>query len=327
MEEGMAAAPPTNIKKRKSDRMEGGEPPPPGSVKCDSDGSLDLISRLPDEVLGTIISLLPTMDGARTQAISWRWRPLWRSSPLNLQADHNFTGQDRKRIAFVSKILSVHPGPARRLALLGIRLRHRYGKIDGWLRSRALTGLREMVFRYEIEDPQLPYPLPPSALRFAPTLCAPEIGNCDFPNELAPSLNFPCLKQLTLCSVTMSQDALHSLLSGCTILESLLLMGNNGIASLHVSSPTLRSIGFSASGYWVQLQYGIMLQELVIEDAPCLERLLPLNPNYGPATIRVIRAPKLEILGLLSDGISKLQLGTLVFQLGDLSVHREDFGP
>ncbi|GJN37273.1 hypothetical protein PR202_gb26207 [Eleusine coracana subsp. coracana] len=253
--------------------------------------------------------------------------------PLNLQVDHNFTGQNRKRIAFVSKILSDHPGPARRLALAGIRLRHRYGKIDGWLRSRALTDLREMVFRYEIEDPQLPYPLPPSARRFAPTLCAAEIGNCDFPKEMPPSLNFPCLKQLTLCSVTMSQDALHSLLSSCTVLESLLLMGNNGIASLHVSSPTLRSIGVSASGYWVRLQYGIMLQELVIEDAPCLERLLPLNPNYGPATIWVLWAPKLRDIGLVIGWHFQARTWYLGFsendccRLGDLSVHREDFGP
>jgi hypothetical protein len=96
----------------------------------------DLISRLPDDILHDIITLIPTSDGARTQAISRRWRPLWRAAPLNL--DHRgHSIQYRKRVTFVAKILADHPGPACRLALPGFRLRDRYAKIDGWLRSPA----------------------------------------------------------------------------------------------------------------------------------------------------------------------------------------------
>jgi hypothetical protein len=67
-----------------------------------------------------------------------------------------------------------------------------------------------------------------------------------------------------------------------------------------------------------------VIQELVIEDAPSLQRLLPTYSQYGPMAIRVIWAPKLEILGFLSECISTLQLGTTVFQVGEREmVHLE----
>ena len=180
------------------------------------------------------------------------------------------------------------------------------------MRSRALTGLREIEFHYQIENPQLPYPLPPSALRFAPTLCVADFGYCDFAREMAPLLKFLCLKHLTLNNVIVLEDALHSLLCGCPVLESLLLEGNVGVGCLRINSPTLRSIGISVSCYGTRVENPILLQDLIIEDAPCLERLLPLYPIRGPLTIRVVRAPKLEILGVLSDGITKLHVPCLI---------------
>jgi hypothetical protein len=74
------------------------------------------------------------------------------------------------------------------------------------------------------------------------------------------------------------------------------------------------SISIRVSCYRI-VENRIELQDLIIEDASCLERLLPLCPILGPLTIRVVRAPKLEILGVLSDGITKLHIGTTVFQV------------
>uniref|UniRef100_A0ACD5TAN7 Uncharacterized protein n=1 Tax=Avena sativa TaxID=4498 RepID=A0ACD5TAN7_AVESA len=100
------------------------------------------------------------------------------------------------------------------------------------------------------------------------------------------------------------------MLSGCTALESLDLRSTSGIVGLCIISQTLRSLCFSTG-----CKNGVIMQ-LVIKDAPSLERLLlvPPLPKSGPVIIRVIQAPKLEILSLQSRGILKLQFGTTVFQ-------------
>ena len=59
-----------------------------------------------------------------------------------------------------------------------------------------------------------------------------------------------------------------------------------------------------------------MLQELILEDTPCLERLLHCG-TYGDdgMHVSVISAPKLKMLGRLTDRIGRLELGTTVFEV------------
>uniref|UniRef100_A0A0E0HZ72 F-box domain-containing protein n=1 Tax=Oryza nivara TaxID=4536 RepID=A0A0E0HZ72_ORYNI len=278
-------------------------------------GGIDLISVLPDEILGSIISLLPTKDAARTTVLSPWWRHLWRSAPLNLDADGGLSGQERKRISIVSRILEAHRGPARRLSLRSVRLRGIYARFDRWFCSAALNNLEHLDFAYASDgryygigvdpDPRPPRPLPPSALRFAPTLRTAYIGGCDFP-AVAPAAApcFPRLTRLTLYGVAISEDALHRVLAGCAVLETLGLEASSGFGAVRINSPTLRSVGFAVSAE----------TELVIEDAPCLERLMLLDPHSGPKNVRVVRAPQLKVLGYLSDKITKLDLGTVIIQ-------------
>jgi hypothetical protein len=277
----------------------------------------DLISNLPDAILGTIISLLPTKDGARTQAIARRWRPLWRSAPLNLVADYYLCASRFKRLPLVSKILSDHHGPALRFRFPFIRLhkaKKRYAEdaaqVERWFRSRALANLQVLHISFEQDythASEKRFPLPPSVLLCASTVVLVGISFCDFPKEIPPWVSFPLLKELYLRCVSISEDVFHGVLSSCPVLESLYLQSTGDVGCFRISSPTLRSLGlckcFSIQG------------ELIIEDAPCLERLILPQPGEGGDTIRVIRAPKLQILGRLSGRISEIEIANLVFKV------------
>ncbi|KAM3309639.1 hypothetical protein ACQJBY_030738 [Aegilops geniculata] len=279
------------------------------SGDCDVNAG-DLISHLADALLGTIISLLPTKDGGRTQILSRRWRHLWRYAPLNLEVLGFLPVPVFDRYAVptsaVSKIISQHPGPARRFFFPSIRVGNVYAEVESWFDSPALANLQELDVGYDYlpaRNSKAKCRLPQSAFGSASTLLIAKIRNCGFSDAVPLScFNFPLLKELSLHYVSFSGDAFHSLLSGCHALESLCMLQVHATAGcLRVCSPTLRSIGFrDNSGEKT---------ELVLEDAPHLERLLlPYCHRNDCVTIRVIRAPKLEILGPFSADYCKFQI-------------------
>uniref|UniRef100_A0ACD5TCN3 Uncharacterized protein n=2 Tax=Avena sativa TaxID=4498 RepID=A0ACD5TCN3_AVESA len=266
------------------------------SSSCDG----DIISGLPDAILGTIISLLPTKEGARTQAISCRWRPLWRTAPLNLEVDRTFCPDEPDRASVISRILSDHSGPARRFCCPSIHLGddQHYAQVGRWF--QALTNLQELDVSFVrwSPRPETDRALASSLLRVASTLVVAKIRGCNFSKEIVPSSVFPRLKDLQLHYVSLSEEFVHGLLSGCRALESLLLWNIFAAGRIRISSPTLRSIGF-------RLCAG--RAELVIEDTPRLERLLTPFAGSGRDTLQVTGAPKLEILGPLSPTVELFQ--------------------
>ncbi|KAL6647715.1 hypothetical protein ACP70R_015152 [Stipagrostis hirtigluma subsp. patula] len=268
---------------------------------------VDHISRLPDAVLGEIISLLPTKDGARTQVISRRWRPLWRSAPLNLDL-HGMSRRHGYSVHDISGILAAHPGPGRRFSILTGCLKRcdrPAAILDGWLRSRALDNLQELEFHFHYGGLSGPPPLPASAHRFSDSLRVASFGYCRFPDGNDAGVpQLPLLKQLSLSIVVISENSLYALLAGCPDLHSLLLYENQGFSRVRIVSRTLRSMGVKT----------VTELKLVIEDAPCLERLLLFEHRYRvKIDVTVNSASKLDVLGLFNDS-SRLELGTTVFQ-------------
>jgi hypothetical protein len=125
----------------------------------------------------------------------------------------------------------------------------------------------------------------------------------------ANGLHFPLLKILSLSDVNISESSLHSMLTSCPILESLLLTGQMGCSRIQIVSPTLRSIG-------VRPYLNSELPQLIIVDAPCLERLLHFqNFNSMKTSILVISAPKLHVLGPISTHSFSIKFFTTFFQV------------
>lgn len=111
------------IKKQKTD--DSLALPPQNSTNEQDGPKNDLISSLPDCVLSSIISLLPTKDASRTAILSSRWRHLWAFAPLNLDsydlsAGESWPACSQNSCAFkdvVSRVLERHCGPVRQFCL------------------------------------------------------------------------------------------------------------------------------------------------------------------------------------------------------------------
>ncbi|CAO2176474.1 unnamed protein product [Urochloa humidicola] len=268
---------------------------------------LDQTSRLTDDLLLEIITLLPIADGCRTQILSKRWRPLWRfASPTYKGLTVIPRDQDR-----AAAILRAHQGSIRHFSLRwhgGAFKDH--PAVDRLLRQPVLDNLSVMELSYA------PYlsafrnpPPPPAMFRFSPTLRV-LIISCDYSridfslNDACCKVDFPQLEQLTLKHVRISESALNAFLSRCHVLQSLVLHHNIGYRHIRITSLTLRSLGIT-DGHIRDTQsqecQENRFEEVVIEHAPLLERLSPHDIIYH-IKIRVIHAPKLKELGYLYSG-------------------------
>ncbi|GJN22794.1 hypothetical protein PR202_gb10393 [Eleusine coracana subsp. coracana] len=168
----------------------------------------DLISRLPDCVLGSIISLIGTEEGARTAILARRWRHVWRSAPLNLDDPLYPVIVEGRRLQLISEIVAAHPGPTRRIAFRSLPLRRNILHYDTWFHLPLLDDLKELVLHFPFVYGCHGQELPTSALRFT-SLRVLDINNCNFPAGCSPPA-FPCLTHLSLQQVGISEEGMVS---------------------------------------------------------------------------------------------------------------------
>jgi hypothetical protein len=249
-------------------------------------GGEDLISNLPLELRSAIISRLATAEAARTTVLSTRWRDTWRGTPLRLDdlelpaapGSSIVRAASAARADAVTVALASHPGPVERFRLARFR-----DLAAGSHRAREVSLVCPPEWCHcALADPLLT----------SPTLETLALGECRFSDAGAAAASASRLTELSLSRTHISEAALQSLLSGCPALRSIMLKHIQGPRRILVKS--CRNLVLL--GVW---QYKL-LEELTVEDAPRLERLL--GDAHLETEITIVGAPKLTALGYLVVG-------------------------
>ncbi|KAI5001705.1 hypothetical protein ZWY2020_026355 [Hordeum vulgare] len=114
------------------------------------------ITTLPEDIQRQIVSKLPMKEAGRTTVLSSSWRYIWRTTPLDLDAnslvlDGGGGGgygpdEDRKMVSRVSQVIASHDGPFRSVHLNSKAMRHRTSKLREWFQALATKGVHDLVF-------------------------------------------------------------------------------------------------------------------------------------------------------------------------------------
>ncbi|RLM64617.1 hypothetical protein C2845_PM16G02080 [Panicum miliaceum] len=273
----------------------------------------DRISALPFGILRNIVSRLPAKDAARTSALSRRWRPVSRCTPLALADAHLLPGvleglrqparADTPALAAtVSRAIAAHPGPFRAVHLVcgyyGNAARQR--ELARWVQTFAAKGVEELVL---VNRPwPLDVPLPAARLDVA-TLTRLYLGLWKFPDTSAlprrgAGAVFPHLRELVLCSMELESRDMEYLLAGSPVLENLCLVGQH-----------LRRVQICLSA----------IDSVAVVDTSSLERLFlweTMALDGSCVRLKIGKAPKLRVLGYLNPGIHMLEIRNTVINAG-----------
>ncbi|MFS7959758.1 putative F-box domain, leucine-rich repeat domain superfamily, F-box-like domain superfamily [Helianthus anomalus] len=199
----------------------------------------DYISDLPESIIETILAKLPIIEAVRTSVLSSKWRYKW-TTLTELKFDDNCVSNTRYRalaetsvVRFVNHFLLLHNGPISRFTLSSACLRGS-PYVDQWLLLLSRKDVQELSFRLG----QGEWFKAHSSLFSCKKLIGLELVRC----ELDPPLcfnGFPYLKNLYLQQVRIAPDAMETLISSCTLLESLTLSYFEG-AQLTIRAPNLK---------------------------------------------------------------------------------------
>ncbi|KAJ4832224.1 hypothetical protein Tsubulata_044816 [Turnera subulata] len=224
-----------------------------------SDSEEDIISKLPDEILASIISLLSMKDATKTSVLSSRWRNLW-TATRRLEFDDKMlvTKDEYSRICRKSKeelgfgkVVVVVGDEIGLLLELDRRIaetkQHRFiSRVNHILNSHEGSPIQEFKLCCSSEVHFLHQSHIDSWIKFALEKRVEKL----FLNllgtryTLTPSLlcsyNLGSIKDLSLTSLDLTSEVMEYILSNCPSLEVLNVKSSLTLVRLQVSGPLLK---------------------------------------------------------------------------------------
>ncbi|KAJ4753672.1 F-box/RNI-like/FBD-like domains-containing protein [Rhynchospora pubera] len=201
---------------------------------------IDHLSNLPDELIITILSFLPTHITARTSVLCRRFRHLWKAAP-SLQFISPKLPSHHHLIALVNCVLC-HRHPSHSLFSLHLDLKY-YGIDhigDSTIRSLFSNAFFLSLHHLTIEGSDLFFTLP--RIFSISSLKSLSLDFIEYRSETFPSgFTLPFLRRLSLRLFYIDSARINQLVSELCSLEDLHLE-IHGIDSLSLSSQTIRNL-------------------------------------------------------------------------------------
>ncbi|XP_065862296.1 F-box protein At4g09920-like [Euphorbia lathyris] len=207
---------------------------------------IERISKLPDEILGKILSYLPTKEAVATSILSKRWEHLWAlTSDLDfsdylLHVYRNSSENDcmikmRSFPKYVDRVIFYHAGSNIRKCNMSFYTKYFPSSAHAWICAMITCNVQELFLSYSDLQLSTYYQLPWS-LFSCNTLGVLEIYG-KFVIDLPAYVCFPCLKCLKVKGVLFVDNAsAERLFSSCPVLEELTIKSGLEIMNISVSS-------------------------------------------------------------------------------------------
>ncbi|XP_058741505.1 putative F-box/LRR-repeat protein At3g42770 [Vicia villosa] len=291
----------------------------------------DRISKLPDEILGHIISFLPSEDAFATRVLSKRWRPLWFLYPSpNLDFDdQRFFRKEEPYFSFINMVNVTIYERSVLQPIKSFRLRcHEYHdnsmlehNVLTWLTAAAERGVKHIdVHMYDTPKTSVN-----SCVFCSSTLVVLKLKGVSV-NHFIPA-NLPSLRTLHLKSVQFIDDGhIVEILNACPVLEDL-EMKDISISSrsdeldeeVKKLTNLIRADVTNVSRYGVDLEVLSNVKFLRLEETfdavPVLSNLTHLEIMFGRNINWSFIISVLENCPILESFLLDMSLTTHVFHL------------
>ncbi|RWR81288.1 F-box/FBD/LRR-repeat protein [Cinnamomum micranthum f. kanehirae] len=231
-----------------------------------SQGSIDSISNLPEDVMNLILVRLPIRDAVRTGILSKKWRYKWVNIPdIVFNEGCLMKGKSKtKHASAVDHVLLSHVGPICKFSCMSYVPGGSH--FDRWILILSKKGIKKLSLKVNLLEKRY---YVPSSIFNCQELCHLELFYCIL--KVPPTFKgFHNLLVLDLDN-SISEDDIEYLISKCPLLERLKLYAEF-FKRFHIHAPNLRYLEF----------YGFF-RDLSIGSSPLLTNMsldFCLPPDY-----------------------------------------------